>query len=334
MIRAVLETPENFVLVESDIPGIKDDEMLVKVIYSGICGSDIHSFLGRNLFITYPVILGHEFVGEIVELGKEVDTFRKGEIITSEPSIVCDKCEYCKRGDYHLCANIAFMEGSFSEYVIVKERNSYHVPETIDLQTAVLIEPLAVAVHSMNIARIKQGARVLVFGAGTIGQLVMQAAKYYGAAQIAILDLVKSKLETARKKGADHVLQLSSDKQHPEVFNAFHRESFDVIFDCVSNSYSVNTSIDLVKRGGAIVMVGQPTQDLTLSMEKVQIKELKVYGTFMYRNNFSESIKLIRDNKVNPSGFISRVYQFKDIQNAFNEVHKHGDRYIKCLLEF
>ena len=101
MLRAVLEKPKKFVLAETDIPETMEDEMLVKIIYSGICGSDIHSYLGRNLFIKYPVILGHEFIGEIVELGKEIDKFKRGEIITSEPSIVCDECEYCKRGDYN-----------------------------------------------------------------------------------------------------------------------------------------------------------------------------------------------------------------------------------------
>lgn len=332
MLRAKLLEPKNFKLVESDMRDINDDEILVRVIYSGICGSDIHSYLGHNLFVNYPVILGHEFVGKIAKVGSASSRFKTGDIVTAEPSIVCDKCEYCQRGDYHLCSNIQFMEGSFSEYVIVKEKNTYLIPEEIELRTSVLIEPLAVAVHAVKISQIEKGQSVLIFGAGTIGQLVMQVTKHYGAEKIAIIDLVESKLKKAKRNGVDLTLKLNMDAHQSDVIDFFQKDSFDIVFDCLANNYSLNTSIEITKRGGKIIIVGQPTQTLSLAMEKVQIKELKIFSSFMYKNNFLESIELIKKNKVNLSGFISKIFKFKDIEFAFNKILMNGYKYIKCLL--
>ena len=164
-LQAKLIKPKIFKLDKYFIPKVNFDEILVRVMYAGVCGTDIHSFLGENRFIkNYPIVLGHEFIGEIIKLGNKKSRFKIGDIVTSEPFYVCNKCEYCKRGDYNLCENLVFMEGAFSYYVIVKEQMTYKIPKNIDLPHAVFIEPLSVALHAMKISKIREGQSILIFG--------------------------------------------------------------------------------------------------------------------------------------------------------------------------
>jgi len=334
MLRARLIKPGNFKLEECPIPIVKKDEILIKVIFSGICGSDIHSFLGRNPFCTYPIVLGHEFVGRIVDTGHNVKKFYKDQIVTAEPCNPCGECVYCKRGDYHLCANPGPWNGSFSEYMIIKEYQAFLVPERINLKDAVLIEPLAFAFHSMKISKIQKNDKILVFGAGTIGQLIAKTARYYGARFIAVADLFKSKLALASKSGADMTIQITKDSNYEDIANIIMKNSIDIVFDCVCNEFSINSSIQIVKKRGRVVVIAV-SQGLTpVDLGKIMINELIILGCLMYKNNFPESIEAISTNKVNVSDCISKkVFELKKINEAFKEIIENKKKYIKCLIK-
>jgi L-iditol 2-dehydrogenase len=332
MLRAKLLKPGIFKLDECDIPKISEDEILIKVIYAGVCGTDIHSYKGENRFIkSYPIILGHEFVGKIFSVGRNISRFSVGQIVTAEPIITCNKCEYCKRGDYNLCTNLIYMEGAFSEYVVEREQNTFHVPKSIRLENAIFIEPLAVAIHSIKMAGIKKGLSILVLGAGTIGQLIIQLARLYGAGYIIVL--ARSKLEFAKKNGANQTLNIDIYSELSEILKIIEKDSIDVVFDCISNSFSISISLEIIKKGGKIIIIGLSKSESTIDLLRVMIKELKIFGSSLYRKNFPEAIRMIKNNQIKLDGFISKVFNFKNINNAFKKIIKEQNKNIKCIVK-
>ena len=334
MLKAVLTKPKTFKLVECKVPKINKDEVLVKVIDAGICGSDIDIFIGENKFIEYPVSLGHEFVGEIVETGRGVRKFKVGDFITAEPIITCGKCCYCNKKDYNYCADLHILSGFFSEYIKLKEKTVYLLPKDINLKAATLIEPLAVALHAIKLSEIEKDHSILIFGAGTIGQLILQTAKHYGAGQIAIVDLVESKLKIARSNGADIAIKLIPDAKENNILKTLKYNTIDLVFDCVSNDFSLNTSIKIIKNGGKIIIIGVPKDKINLEIRKVLFKGLQIFGSFLYRDNFSESINMIKNNIINSSCLFTKTFELKNIQEAFNEICIEGRKYLKCLISF
>lgn len=333
MLKAVLIKPGQFKLVSDDIPKINDDGILVNVIYAGICGSDIHSFQGENSLINYPVVLGHEFVGKVVGLGKKVNKFEKGDLVTGEPIIPCNNCIYCKTGDYNLCMNLKVMPGAFCEYIVLKEFQAYKIPLNINLEDAIFIEPLSVALHSIEISNIDKDLKIIVMGAGTIGQMVLQLVKAFNLGCVAVVDLIDYKLKIAKLKGADFIIDLKKANIEKSIINVFDSEPIDVVFDCVGNDSSIYNSINIVKKGGKIIIIGQAVKNLSVDMCKVMLKQIKIFGSCMYKNNFKTSIEVLGKNIINFSGYISNKYRLKNIQEAFEDVSINNHRYIKCLIK-
>ena len=201
-------------MTEGQIPTPAKDEVLIKVRHCGVCGSDVHNFLeGRTgkRVISYPFVLGHEFAGEIVEVGADVANVRVGDRVCVEPGASCGHCEYCKSGRYNLCTQMRFLSaypnlGSMQDYVVFPARNCYKLPDNLDTVDGAMIEPLAVGLHAANRGNVKWGDTVLVIGSGCIGIMTVLACKAKNATHIIAVDVFDNRLEKAKELGATAVI--------------------------------------------------------------------------------------------------------------------------------
>jgi len=205
-----LTLPENLSIEEVPKPQPKGKEVLIKVRNCGICGSDIHAYFGKHPFISTPIVLGHEFSGDVEEVGSRVKNIKVGERVTVEPSLVCGKCYQCQEGRYNICQSLKVIgcqaPGALAQYITVPAEKVIPVPESVSYEKAAMIEPTAVGFHSVRRSHLKKGDNVLILGAGPIGILTLQAVRAGGAGKIIITDLNDCRLNMAKRLGADYPL--------------------------------------------------------------------------------------------------------------------------------
>ena len=201
MLQALLEAPSKIVVQEVPTPVVGLNEILIKVKRIGICGSDIHAYYGKHPLISCPIVQGHEFSGEVVEKGHLAKNFTVGDRVTIMPQVVCGKCYQCKNGSYHICDSLRVIgcntNGAAQEYFSVDEKLAIRLPDSISYDYGALIEPLAVSVHSLNRLKSVKGQKIVILGAGTIGNLTGQVARALGAASIVITDVNDFRLHIA-----------------------------------------------------------------------------------------------------------------------------------------
>ncbi len=333
MRKAVLREPFRFELVDAEIPKIADDELLVKVKYCGICGSDLHAYAGKNQFSSFPYVPGHEFVGTVEETGRNVKRFKAGQVVTVEPGIPCRRCIYCVRGDYQLCSNTSSADGAFAQYAVVKEWKTFAVPPSVDFQKATLVEPVACALHAIDLAQMQKGQNVLIQGAGPIGQLLGRTSHALGARSVVITDLYESRLSLAKEKGATATIRITDGYTPGDLLKEVGPDFIDIVFDTVSSDFSMNCDVHAVKKGGTIVVVGVPPAKVCFDLGKVMFNELRVVGDLMYKNNFPAAMKMVSRNLIDTEGLVTKVFSLEEIGNAFRLISEAKDTYMKCLVE-
>jgi L-iditol 2-dehydrogenase len=332
MLRYRLVAPGKIIAEEVPKPVPSEDETLVKVKACGICGTDIHAYHGMHPFIRAPIVLGHEFSGVDIESGRRV---------VVEPSVTCSRCYNCKNGRYNICNELKVLgcqlDGAFAEYVAVKKEKVLEIPDTLSFEEAALIEPTAVAVHGVRMAEDVKGNRVFVFGAGPIGLLTLQVLIANGAKEVIVADISKHKLELAKKLGAKYVINPSNEDPTVFVHSKFGIDGVDKVFECVggSQNLTINKSIQLIRKGAKIVLLGVFSGETPIKMGLVQDRELNLIGSLMYtREEFLEAIRLIHNGKVNVKKLISKVVAIEKITEAFKLIQKEKDKVIKVVLSF
>ncbi|MBC7319566.1 NAD(P)-dependent alcohol dehydrogenase, partial [bacterium] len=247
---AVLERIKKISIEERDIPKPKDDEVLVRIKSVGVCGSDIHYYNeGRigSFVVEKPLVLGHECAGEIVEVGSKVKTLKVGDRVALEPGIPCRKCIYCKTGRYNLCPDVVFMatppvDGAFAEYISHPEDFTFKLPDNVSFDEGALIEPLSVGIYSAERAEIRPGNTVLIFGAGPIGLVTLQAVKAYGAEQVVVVDINDFRLSKAKQLGADLVINSKIER-----IDDYIKDRVDVVFEASGNSSVISQTTRFAK---------------------------------------------------------------------------------------
>lgn len=332
MLQAILVKPERFVLEEVEVPRPARDEVLVRVLYCGICGSDVHTYRGGNSFVRYPALLGHELAGEVVTTGPGVAGFTPGQRVTFEPTNECGECVRCRAGEYNLCLKRTPTQGAFREYVPLRADRTYAVSNRVDARHIVLVEPLASALHALDTAAFRSGESVLVYGAGTIGQLVAEAARLRGAEYVAVVNRSVPKLEIARRNGADEVIHVPEGLPCERAIERIGRDRFDVAFDTVATEDSFGCSLKSLRSGGRLVVVGTPSGQIPLDVVNVMLRELKVLGCLKYRNNFPEALRMIEHGRIHADAYLSRTVALEDVESAFREILTDGSRLVKCLI--
>lgn len=338
---AKLETGYNKMkLIDIQEPDYNEDQVKIKVKYTGICGSDIHTFKGEYKNPTVPVVLGHEFSGEVVGVGENVEGIKVGDYVTSETTYsICGTCEYCKTKDYNLCPSRKGLgtqvNGSFAKYVVARGKSVHVLPEEVDMLSAALTEPLACTVHAaMEKVKINGAEKVLVFGPGPIGLMTAQVAKANGAfVIIAGIDKDAKRLVLAEKIGIDKAVNLQKENLEEVVNKLTEGYGVDKVFECSGSTQAMNSGLNLLRKKGTLVQIGLFAKSLNeLNEEKVIQKEITYIGSRSQKpSSWDKALKLMAEHKVDVKCLVSDIYKLKDWEKAFNKV-MNGEG-IKVVIE-
>ncbi|MBK1813646.1 galactitol-1-phosphate 5-dehydrogenase [Clostridium sp. YIM B02505] len=268
-----------------DIPKIGENDVLVKVKYAGICGSDLPRAMVSGAR-KYPLVLGHEFCGEIAEIGTAVNGFKVGDRVAVAPLIPCGQCEYCKAGNYGLCEDYNIIgtgsDGAFAEYTKVPKEHILKISDELDFETAAGIEPATIGYHGLEKAEIKPGDTVVVMGCGPIGQFTIQWAKIFGASKIIAVDIFAEKLELSKQLGADITVN-SKECDAVQTILELTKGGADVVAETAGSKFTQEQAILVAKKKGRIVFLGISHSDLPLKengIEKVLRGEIKIQGSW------------------------------------------------------
>ncbi len=279
------------------------DDLIIKVGACGICGTDFHIYNGEAP-AKVPVIIGHEYAGEVVETGKNASEFKTGNKVVIDPNIYCGYCRYCREGKINLCRNLkalgVTMNGGMAEYSIVPKKQAYLLPDNYSIKNAAFAEPLSCSVHGINQANIKAGDAVAVLGMGTIGLLMIQLARLHGASKIISIDPIEEKNRTAEDLLADYTLN-PFDKYFLSDFDNITSGGADVVIECVGNQSAAELVFQLVKPGGRIVIFGlaDPKAAISLNLQSFFHKELSVKSSLLNPFTFQTAVDLLVSNQIN-----------------------------------
>lgn len=318
-----------------DLP-IGENEVRIKVAYCGICGTDLHIFKGHmDVRVKAPQAVGHEVSGTIAETGNKVSGFRTGEKVTVRPLDNCGKCNTCKAGFTHICEKLRFLgietAGGFAEYWTVPARLVHHLPETMPLKLAALVEPLAVACHDVHRSELKSGDRVVVNGGGPIGMLIALCARQAGGI-VTISEVNEKRLELARELGFEAVNPLKEDLI-AKVRSETNGSGADVVFEVSGSELGAKVVTELARPRGTIVVVAIFAKPTPVDLHKFFWKELKMIGARVYEyEDYEKAIQLASEKVLPLESLISRVFPLEQLQNAFEYLCATPDA-MKVLIE-
>ena len=339
MKQAILTRPETIEFSETERPVCKSNEILMKVKNIGICGSDIHAYYGKHPFMSFPIRLGHEMAGEIVEVGAQVSGFTTGELVTVMPQEFCHECEPCRQGRYNICNTLDVIgcqtPGAACEYFSVHADLVKKIPASLTAELAATVEPAAVGVHAVRRCGSVKGQNVVVMGAGTIGNVTAQAAMAEGAKSVLITDLSDYRLQLAKDCGIPHAINTGSHTMQEAVEMAFGAEGPDIFFECVGVGATVNQAIECSKKGHDIVVVGVFGSNPQVNLAWVQDREFRICGSLMYvEKDFQDTIDYMAAGKIKMAPLVSKVFSFDDYANAFKYIEDNRDTSLKVLISF
>jgi len=326
---------------ETDVPGIRPDEVLIEVKANGICGSDIHFYEEGRLgpfVVDRPYIPGHESSGVVSEIGSEVKGLKPGDRVVPEPGIPCRRCAICKSGRYNLCRSVYFLSappvnGALAEYMVVPYDFAFKIPDEISFEKAALVEPLAVALHSCNRGGLEVGDDVAILGAGPIGLAILMVARAMGAGKVIMVDLLENRLAMAKNLGAAEVMNASSDDVEKGFLELTDGRGPRIVFDAAGSKVTSAMAVDVVGPGGVVVMVGWPGGGrFPYPVERILELELDVRGVRRYANVFPAAISLIAGGRVDAGALITHRFPLERVVEAFQFVAENKDKVIKAVV--
>jgi len=316
---AKLIAPRKIEIFEESMPLPLDDEVLVQIKAAGICGTDLHVFQGERADVSFPRVMGHELVGEVISMGRNVKNFSQGDNVTIDPVVSCGKCTSCKRGYDNLCSTVKCIgvqiDGGFCDFIAVPASKVYRIPAGIPFEIAPLIEPFSIAAEVLSRSEVKEGEKVLVIGSGTIGLCILQAMKLAGA-EVFITDFVESRLDIAEKCGADKVMNIKKGDLGKSLLEFSGDFGVDVIIEAVGISKLLEESFCYAAPGGRVVVLGFDDKPARISEASLVRKELKIAGSRMNCHRFPQVIEWFDKHLVDPIPLVSARYQFEQIQDA------------------
>jgi L-iditol 2-dehydrogenase len=338
MKQAVMTAPGVIEYRDVDAPAPQDDEVILATKRIGVCGSDIHVFHGLHPYTSYPVVQGHEIGGLVHAVGKNVTDLKPGDKITFMPQVVCGECYPCKHGMYHICEKLKVMGfqtgGAGQEYFALPRENVLKLPDDMSLDYAAMIEPIAVTVHAIARGGGAEGKRVVVLGAGPIGNLTAQVAKASGAKAVMITDISPYKLDKARRCGIDLAINTAQENLGDAIAKHFGPEKADLILECVGVEATMTDAVNYARKGSTIVVVGvfgkKPTVDLGL----VQDRELTLTGTLMYRRpDYERAIELASGDKMALHEMVTHRFPFERYLDAYHAIENSKGEYLKVMID-
>ncbi len=322
--------------LERDVPELESDEVLVKVRASAICGSDLHIARGKHPSVPLPATIGHEFSGDIVAAGSEVSKARVGQRVTVEPCVACGKCDACRHGQYGYCEHLTFTyregDGAMADYVVVKERYAYELPDYLTYETGALIEPLSVATHAVRRADVRLGDTVLVIGAGAIGMMVAAMCRRSGAARVIISDFSDQRLAVAREVGATDTVNGGKEDLEEVVSRLTDGRGVDKSFECVGRESCLLQAAMTLKHNGVATVIGiYENPDVSFPVSRLVTHEIKIQGAQGYCWDFPVALAAARDIPL--ERFITHEFPLAELQKALDTALDRTSGSIKVVLK-
>ena len=332
MKAALLHGVRDLRLADVPVPERGPEEVLLKVRAVGVCGSDLHHYLEGAIGstrATEPFILGHEFAAEVVEGGP----LAPGTLVAVDPNRACGQCEWCFRGHHNLCPHVQFAgvppyQGALAEYITARPEELITLPPEFDAATAALLEPLGVAIHALDLARLKPMDSVAIIGAGPIGLLMLQVARWSGAGRIIVIDPLAYRLKLAASLGADE-----TTASREAVHDWTGGRGVDVVLEATTSPDGPQHAAEVVRIGGRLVLVGIPEGDqFTLNASLVRRKGLTIKMSRRMGNVYPRAIQMVQRQKVNLAPLVTHRFGLARAPEAF-EVHaSYKDDVIKSVI--
>lgn len=329
MIAAVWLGKEKVEVKEVNVPDLGEEEALVRVKFAGICGTDLHIFAGKHPRARPPLIMGHEFSGEIIKLKTEKrKDLRAGDRVVAEPLISCGECFACKSGLGHVCVKLGFYgidaDGAFAQYIKLAADRLFKIPDRVGLDIAALIEPVAVAVHAVRLSSLKIGDIVCVQGAGPIGLLTGLVAKLSGAAQVLVCEKQPFRLKLAEEFGLQ-TIDAKNDALS-EIFKLTGGRGADIVFEAAGAPATFLSAPKLCRIRGELVIVAMPKEPLPADILSVTFKELTLKGVRAYAgSDFERAIKIVADSGLDFSKFISEPFPLAGVMAGIKAAREARD---------
>lgn len=328
--------------VERDIPVPKDNEVLVKLEFVGVCGSDLHFYeMGciGDIKVEPPFVLGHEPGGVVVEVGKDVTNLKVGDRVALEPGKTCGHCEFCKSGRYNLCPDVEFFatppyDGVFQEYAAHEAELCFKLPDNVSTMEGALIEPLAVGFHAARQGDAHAGQTAVVLGSGCIGLVSMMALKALGVSKVYVSDVMQKRLDKAMELGATGVIHAGQEDTVKRVLKLTGGKGADVIIETAGTEITSQQAVFMAKKGANIVLVGYgKTGYINMPISLALDKELTFKTVFRYRNIYPMAIEAVAEGKINLNGIVTNIFDFDDIQNAMDLSVKDKANIVKSVIK-
>ncbi len=329
-------------IVDLPKPEISANDLLVQVKACGICGSDIHGWDGSTGRRKPPLVMGHEAAGIVAAVGANVRGFAEGDRVTFDSTVSCGECFYCRKGSINLCENRQVLgvscdefrrNGAFAEYVVVPSRIAYQLPENLPFEHAALIEAVSIAVHAANRTPVTLGDTAVVVGSGMIGLLVVQTIRLSGCSRVIAVDLEDNKLELAKQFGADVGLNPKKCDVIQEVMKLTGGRGADAAIEVVGASATVNTAIDVTRRGGSICLVGNLSPKVEMPLQKLVTRELSVYGSCASNGEIPQCIDLLSRGAVQVQPLITALAKLDDGPTWFKRLYEGEPGAMKVVLQ-
>jgi 2-desacetyl-2-hydroxyethyl bacteriochlorophyllide A dehydrogenase len=322
MRAAVLHNARDVRVEQRADPRPGPDEVLIRVRTCGVCGTDNSLYKGEYP-ATYPVVIGHEFAGIVVEAGPAVRGLSAGNRVTVDPNRVCHSCAYCQSGNEHLCDALSSMgvhrDGADAELCVMPATNVYGIPDSLGDEEAAFTEPLACAVHGVDRAGVRLGDTVLVIGGGPMGNLITQCAARAGASTIVVSEPIALRRELALAHGATHVIDPGGARDMEKELKSIRRIGADVVFEVAGNSAAQASCVPLARKGGTVMFFGVSPQDRLIQVNPFVINEneLTIMGSFNNQFSTARAIGLLASGAVRVKGLISHRIGLKDYLEVF-----------------
>ncbi|MEM3703976.1 MAG: alcohol dehydrogenase catalytic domain-containing protein [Candidatus Bathyarchaeia archaeon] len=339
MKAAVLYGPYNLVLEYVDKPRAKAGEVLVKVRATGICGTDVETYHGKYQ-VKYPIIMGHEAAGEVVEVGEDVKKVSVGDKIVIDPIFYCGKCYLCLMGKQNLCINGGLLGrdlgiGAYAEYTVLPENHVFKVPDNVSYEEASVIQLLTTVYHGHKRIRIMPNNSVAILGQGASGLLHTRLAKISGAKPIIVTARSEWKLELAKKYGADVAVNSKAEDPVKAILQNTDNRGSDVVIDAVGTTETFKQAISAVRPGGTVLSFGILTEQVNeLNLFPLYFKELHIVGSrASTADEFEPCIKLVAGGEINVNPLITHIFELEKLREGFDLMDKHPGKVLRAIIK-
>ena len=329
-------------LEEVPRPTTGPEDLLVRIAACGICGSDVHGYDGSTGRRIPPIVMGHEAAGTVMEVGSQVAGFAPGDRVTFDSTVFCGECEFCQRGLVNLCEKREVIgvscgeysrPGAFAEFLAVPARIAYQLPDQLPFSNAAMLEAVSVALHGVAVSELVGGETVLVLGAGMIGLLLLQAARSAGATMVLVADVDPTRLALAEQLGADRTLQLTGAELQQAVLRETEGVGADVVLEAVGRNETVGAAIDCVRKGGTVTLVGNIMPEVTLPLQKVVSRQIRLQGSCASAGEYPDAMEKIANGQIQVAPLITAVAPLEEGPAWFERLHAREPNLMKIVLD-